>query len=860
MLSLNNNDDKDECFEIELIKAISKQTNYVQSPKDIKKIEEYKTLRASSEEEVKSIIFQLIDHYTEVILKKAKLTTHKLYDGKKYLSYASNIAAAIIAGLMERKLNFSEEEWIKLFDKYEYLISERKKIPGGFFSICSLPINDSIKQIEYHLENNPKSSTLVNYINSTLQWKIYIDEETRCYYSNDLKKAESKLKLLIKEDNGTIVFGLNTNDIGTALDEIIRDIKIREIDIYDILHLASDISGSKPDAKFVQALNQKLDLVGLEKYRKIVHKLLKLPLTQQYYTFIHKSEWQGQIHEYSEIVFLAEENRNFIKGLVWTCNRFSDKETISILIQLAEKCYNKIPGKGPAAAAIGNACVYILGNMKGKDGLGALSRFKLKVRQNNVKKTIDNLLFTGAEKYNISVEELKEMAVPDFGLVSGSKSIIFEEYTLAIDVNGPKVTNSWLKSDGSKIKSVPSIVKKTPSLTKRLKEVRKELKELQKVYSAQKQRIDNQFILDRKWDYLTFKKYYLNHGLVYPITSKLIWSFTSAYKNCSAILINGEWKTNNDKVIDWIDDTTIVSLWHPIHEDETTISSWRQKILEQELKQPIKQAYREIYLLTDAEINTRIYSNRMAAHILKQHQFNSLASIRNWKYSLIGAYDDGIHSQVCSKYLQKQKLTVEFWIDEIVEDDAFNEAGIWHYVATDQVKFKDQHGDTINLVNIPKIVFTEVMRDVDLFVGVSSVGNDPQWIDNNGERQANRDYWQSYSFGDLSEIAKTRKEILARLLPRLKKIRDIARIEGKFLIVKGKIRNYKIHIGSGNILMEPNDQYLCIVPSWSAKTTQNLFIPFEGDRGLSIVLSKALLLASDDKIEDPLIISQIGRK
>jgi len=279
-----------------------------------------------------------------------------------------------------------------------------------------------------------------------------------------------------------------------------------------------------------------------------------------------------------------------------------------------------------------------------------------------------------------------------------------------------------------------------------------------------------------------------------------------------------------------------------------------------EWKQLIKHAFREIYILTDAEINTRTYSNRMAAHILKQHQFSSLANLRGWKYSLMGAFDDGIYNQSCHKYLPEYNITAEYWIDEMYQDDAFNDTGIWLYVATDQVKFKDENGEVIEMVNVPKMVFTEIMRDVDMFVGVCSVGNDPQWMDNNGERQANRDYWTSYSFGDLTEIAKTRKTILERLLPRLKKIRDKAHIDGKFLVVKGNLRTYKIHIGSGNILMEPNDQYLCIVPARSAENaTQKVFIPFEGDKGLSIVLSKAFLLAADDKITDSTITSQINR-
>ncbi|MEL6654707.1 MAG: hypothetical protein AAFQ87_28280, partial [Bacteroidota bacterium] len=74
----------------------------------------------------------------------------------------------------------------------------------------------------------------------------------------------------------------------------------------------------------------------------------------------------------------------------------------------------------------------------------------------------------------------------------------------------------------------------------------------------------------------------------------------------------------------------------------------------------------------------------------------------------------------------------------------------------------------------------------------------------------------------------------------------------------GKLRTYKIHIGSTNILMKPNDQYLCIVPDQRSKKEKGTdFIPFEGDRGLSILLSKAFLLMNDDQITDPTITRQI---
>ena len=169
------------------------------------------------------------------------------------------------------------------------------------------------------------------------------------------------------------------------------------------------------------------------------------------------------------------------------------------------------------------------------------------------------------------------------------------------------------------------------------------------------------------------------------------------------------------------------------------------------------------------------------------------------------------------------------------------------------------NAEPLPLEEIPPLVFSEIMRDVDMFVGVASVGNDPNWLDGGAEVRY-RDYWHSYSFGELTESSKTRKQVLQTLLPRLK-IAGQCKLTDKFLVVHGDIRTYKIHLGSGNILMEPNDQYLCIVPSRRSGEMgkDKLFIPFEGDQTLAIILSKAFLLAEDKKISDPSITRQIKR-
>jgi hypothetical protein len=60
--------------------------------------------------------------------------------------------------------------------------------------------------------------------------------------------------------------------------------------------------------------------------------------------------------------------------------------------------------------------------------------------------------------------------------------------------------------------------------------------------------------------------------------------------------------------------------------------------------------------------------------------------------------------------------------------------------------------------------------------------------------------------------------------------------------------------------MEPNDQYLCIVSRQRAGAVSGrVYLPFEGDTTLSVILSKAFLLADDANIKDPTILSQLAR-
>jgi hypothetical protein len=454
-----------------------------------------------------------------------------------------------------------------------------------------------------------------------------------------------------------------------------------------------------------------------------------------------------------------------------------------------------------------------------------------------------------------------------------------KDFVADLRVDGRDVELKWSRTDGKELKSVPSAVKE--QFNDDLKHFQAAAKDIAAMLPAQCERLDSMFLLQKSWPLAIWRERYLNHPLVGTIARRLVWSFTTGKKSTTGIWLDGKLVDVDDTPLKISDDAQ-VSLWHPIGQPLDDVLSWRAWLERHQVRQPFKQAHREVYLLTDAEVRTNTYSNRFAGHVLRQHQFHALCAARGWKNKLRLMVDDSYPP--ASRELPNWGLRAEFWIEGIGDNYGTdtNDSGAFLRVSTDQVRFyrtsaagnyshawgggytstaagpgNDDVNTPLPLEQVPPLVFSEIMRDVDLFVGVASVGNDPTWNDGGPDGQF-RNYWQNYSFGDLSQSAQTRKTVLETLLPRLTKIRDRCSLTDRFLTVRGDLRTYKIHLGSGNILMEPNDQYLCIVPSRGSTSAENVFLPFEGDSTLSIILSKAFLLAEDKKIKDETITRQIG--
>ena len=614
---------------------------------------------------------------------------------------------------------------------------------------------------------------------------------------------------------------------------------------------------SKPSKRWLTEVGSRLDAMGAAQVTNIVCNTLAhvgRPGATR------KLNYGGWTH-YAEPTQIHDTHANLLRGMVWSTSMVRAEmelkdQLITAVGDAAELCFQKIPNVGPRSPKVGNACLQALASMEDLSAIAQLGRLKSRAKHASTRKQIARALEQAAEKVGMTQDDLEETAVPTYGLTEvGRYTEQIGEFTVELTVQSTgKPELAWIKPNGKRQKTVPVAVK--TELADNLKTLKKRVKDIGTFMPSLHYRVESLFLNQRSWSLADFRSRFLDHPLVGVVARRLIWQCTASGESATGIWQGGQFVAADSRPIEWIDDTTTVAIWHPIHSSAEDVLAWRNWLLDNEVCQPFKQAHREIYVLTDAERQTDVYSNRFAAHIIRQHQFAALCQQRGWRYQVQGEWDS---SNVPYLELPQHNLCAEFWVDPIEDANEVSESFVYVYLSTDQVRFRQlgAHGPQ-PLEQVPALVFSEVMRDIDLFVGVASVANDPNWVDG-GPQGLHRQYWDDVVFGDLSQSAQTRREVLERVIPRLK-IADRCRFDDKFLIVEGRLRTYKIHLGSGNILMLPNDQYLCIVPKRGAgtKRTDSIYLPFEGDSLLSVILSKAFLLADDDKIKDPTIRAQIG--
>jgi hypothetical protein len=420
-----------------------------------------------------------------------------------------------------------------------------------------------------------------------------------------------------------------------------------------------------------------------------------------------------------------------------------------------------------ASAKVPNACIHSLGMVASTQAIAGLQELDRTVKHAGYRKQVIAALAAAAQSAGLSLGELAERTVPDGGLnEEGERVVMAGGRTARLKLSaGWRIRAEWQAPRGW-ARTAPAA---TPAGARHAgcwqPSRHAALGGTQLARKALAQ--------DRSWALSDWQTLYLG----YPITGSLSrFDLGVRHQHRRAPDRDASRQPPVRHPRRTAADSTRCDgqIAAPARAGTAEVQVWRVHLVAAAQAQPFKQAFREVYLRTPAELQTRL-PNR-----------SQPTSCITGRHALFKQRADG----------QLPRPPTE---DTRTRPAGFAEAtlsAIFHHypVDTDPEPDMDRTTDRVSFavpairhtpvpLKIPELVFTEALRDVDLFVSVTSIALDPHWADRGDDPHYT--YWRDYSFGELSQTAAMRREALARLLPKLK-IAPHLELGDRHLRVKGK--------------------------------------------------------------------------
>ena len=237
---------------------------------------------------------------------------------------------------------------------------------------------------------------------------------------------------------------------------------------------------------------------------------------------------------------------------------------------------------------------------------------------------------------------------------------------------------------------------------------------------------------------------------------------------------------------------------------------YQKYLFDKEIKQPFKQVFRELYVPTKDELETSNRSERYQGHQVQPQKTVALLRGRGWTVN----YEEGLQ-----KVYHKEgfRATIYAAADWYTPSDV--EAPTLEYV----VFYNLKDGKEVPMKEINPVIFSEVMRDVDLVVSVAHVGGvDPE----------------------ASHSTMQMRGALSRESARLFKLTNVE-VKERYILVKTEHGDYSLHLGSGMISRGGLQINVVAVQS---QHRGRVFLPFVDDDPKTAEIISKMKLLSEGKI------------
>lgn len=386
-----------------------------------------------------------------------------------------------------------------------------------------------------------------------------------------------------------------------------------------------------------------------------------------------------------------------------------------------------------------------------------------------------------------------------------------QEWVLRLEVDDRGNTDILCFKDGKLLKALPAKIKKDPYVLQ-LAEMKKQLNEQYR----RTRRMFEQAMEDGGVFTPAELRDLSKNPVVRPILSKLV--FRSGE---SLGFFNGEQLSDLHGTV-LVGEALAVA--HPFHLYKSGHWAEFQKYLfDKQLVQPFRQVFRELYVKTADELGD-FRSLRYAGNQIQPKKAAACLKERRW----VADVEAGLQKVYYKENIVATIFAMADWFSP-----ADIEAPTLEYVAF----YHRKTGEALKIDDIPEVIFSEVMRDVDMAVSVAHAGGvDPETSHSTTEMRA---------------------AILGFTLPLLRL--ENVRIEGSHALVEGKLARYSIHLGSG-VVHQIGGTMLNVLPVHSQHRGR-IFLPFvDEDPKTAEIISKVILFAEDHKLKDPTILAQIARQ
>jgi hypothetical protein len=269
-----------------------------------------------------------------------------------------------------------------------------------------------------------------------------------------------------------------------------------------------------------------------------------------------------------------------------------------------------------------------------------------------------------------------------------------------------------------------------------------------------------------------------------------------------------------------------VSVAHPVALSAAgQLEEWQRQVVATRLEQPFKQAFREIYLLGGEERGAlgcvrfadRPLHARRAFALLRQQGYNPRHgdAVKEWPGGVGAHLEWAREEEAAGKLLGRQDPE--------------------RPVTSGQVWFSREDGQPLPLGQAPPVIFSETLRDADLTVSLASYGE----------------------LGFTSEETRRLRATLVRYLARTAGLTTVYVGEDyAHAVVEGARAMYRVHLGSGSVLLEQSRRHLHIGPDLLASA--EALLAESMDKITAHIVSLVLTLSQDDRITDPHFLGQLG--